>query len=167
MLKYTTAQITFAEVPDEISLTIELSNCPYHCPECHSKHLWDDIGTELTKEELIKLIDNNKGCTCVCFMGGDNDLDELTRLCGYILGRSDYPRRICWYTGADKIPNHALISYLSYIKIGPYKSEFGPLNNPNTNQTFYTRGNLMKKMDANSNMWYDTTDKFWKNEENN
>lgn len=167
MLKYTTAQVTFSEVPDEISLTIELSNCPYHCPECHSKHLWDDIGTELTLEELIKLLDANKGCTCVCFMGGDNDLDELTRLCGYILSCSDYPRRICWYTGSDKIPDHAITSYLSYIKIGPYKSEFGPLNNPNTNQTFYTRGNLMKKMDANPNMWYDTTDKFWKNEENN
>ena len=101
MLKYTNYQVTFSEVPDEVSLCIELSNCPYHCQGCHSKHLWQDIGTELTPTELMRLIDENKGCTCVCFMGGDNDMDALAQLCPYVLGLSDYPRRICWYTGAD------------------------------------------------------------------
>ena len=52
--------------------------------------------------------------------------------------------------------------YILGANFGPYKSEFGPLNNPNTNQKFYTKGNVMNKMDVNSNMWYDTTDKFWR-----
>ena len=164
MLKYTTAQITFSEVPDEIALTIELSNCPYHCPKCHSKHLWADIGYRLTSDVLCDLVDNNHGISCICFMGGDADLEELYRLfsdCKVL-----YPQlKICWYTGREGIPRD-LPKSVDYIKIGPYKEEFGPLNNPNTNQRFYISGRIMNKMDANPIMFYDITDKFWKNEEN-
>ncbi len=164
MLKYTTAQVTFSEVPDEISLTIELSNCPYHCPECHSKHLWDDIGTELYFYKLVELIKQNEGITCICFMGGDNDLGALYDL--FKRCKLMYPNlKIAWYTGREEIPKD--LPPIDYIKTGPYRSEFGPINNPNTNQRFYTRGSAMKKMDVTQNMWYDTTDKFWKNEENN
>ena len=164
MLKYTTAQITFAEVPDEVSLTIELSNCPYHCPGCHSKHLWTDIGSGLDLYKLLELIDENKGISCICFMGGDNDLEALYHL----FNRSKLLNpelRIAWYTGREEIPRD-LPESVDYIKVGPYKEEFGPLNNPNTNQRFYISGKIMDKMDANSNMFYDITDKFWKNDSN-
>ena len=56
MLKYTTVQVTFREIPDEITLCINISNCPIRCPDCHSKELWNDIGTDLTPEELQQLI---------------------------------------------------------------------------------------------------------------
>lgn len=164
MLKYTIAQVTFAEVPDEVSLTIELSNCPYHCPECHSKELWEDIGAHLTSDRLCDLIDNHYGISCICFMGGDSSINELYRLFSdcHIL----YPNlKIAWYTGRNSIPED-LPECVDFIKIGPYKKECGPLNNPNTNQRFYTRGRNMKKMDVSQKMWYDTTDKFWKNEFN-
>lgn len=36
MLKYSNYEVTFAEVPDEISLTLNLTNCPYMCENCHS-----------------------------------------------------------------------------------------------------------------------------------
>ena len=42
--------ITFSEVPDEISLCINISNCPIKCPDCHSKFLWENIGKEITDE---------------------------------------------------------------------------------------------------------------------
>ena len=64
-MKYTDTQITFTEFPDEISLCINISNCSFHCPGCHSPELWEDIGTELTEEELSKLIEANNGITCV------------------------------------------------------------------------------------------------------
>jgi hypothetical protein len=48
--------------------------------------------------------------------------------------------------------------------MGPYVEELGPITNRNTNQRFYTKGSAMKKMDANPHMWYDTTDKFWKDD---
>ena len=165
MLKYTNAQVTFAEIPDEVTLCIEISNCPYHCPECHSKYLWNDVGNELDWQVLQKLIDDNKGITCICFMGGDSDLETLKSLAFGIHLRSDYPYRVAWYTGSDKFPDESLLKELDYIKLGPYIEECGPLNNPNTNQRLYARGKTgLKKMSAYYNTFYDITDRFWKND---
>ena len=47
MLKYVNTAITFAEFPDEISLLINISNCPCHCKGCHSAYLAEDIGEPL------------------------------------------------------------------------------------------------------------------------
>lgn len=73
MLKYVDTAITFSEIPDEITLCINLSNCPCHCEGCHSPHLAEDIGQVLTISRIEKLISGNKGITAICFMGGDND----------------------------------------------------------------------------------------------
>ena len=72
--------VVFEEIPDEITLAINITNCPCKCPGCHSKFLWDDNGTELTVEVLHKLIKENDGITCVCFMGGDKDPEEVVKL---------------------------------------------------------------------------------------
>lgn len=72
-LKYTDFKITFAEIPDEITLCINLSNCPCHCEGCHSPYLAEDIGQILTITRIEKLLEENKGVTAICFMGGDNN----------------------------------------------------------------------------------------------
>lgn len=161
MLKFTTAQVTFSEVPDEISLVIEISNCPYHCPACHSKQLWEDVGEELDFYKVSELVKQNEGITCICFMGGDGDLEELYYLFDKCILFLPY-LKIAWYTGRESIPEN--LPLIDYIKIGPYIENRGPINNPNTNQRFYTRGSSMKKMDVSQRMWYDTTDKFWNND---
>ena len=71
MLKYFNSQVTFAEIPDEVTLCINITNCPCHCKGCHSPYLADNIGLPLDLENLCNLIDTNKGITCVCIMGGD------------------------------------------------------------------------------------------------
>ena len=81
MLKYNNYEVTFSEIPDEICLYITLTGCPIHCPECNSKWLWEDTGTELNWKELDRLIKENEGITCVVFGGGDNDTQELSELC--------------------------------------------------------------------------------------
>lgn len=73
MLKYVDTRVCFAEVPDEITLCINLSNCSCHCPGCHSSYLAEDIGEVLTYSRIEKLLKKNKGVTAICFMGGDND----------------------------------------------------------------------------------------------
>lgn len=73
MLKYVDTRVCFAEVPDEITLCINLSNCPCHCKGCHSPYLAEDIGEILTNCRIQKLLEENKGVTAICFMGGDND----------------------------------------------------------------------------------------------
>lgn len=160
-MKYVDATVTFREIPGESNLCISISGCKIHCKDCHSKYLWDDIGTELTIEELDFLINKNDGITCICFMGGQ--ISELEYLWFWISTRHPW-LKIAWYTGEDNIPDSKAIEYLDYIKVGPYKKEFGALDNPNTNQRFFARGSTLHKMDANSNMFYDITDKFWKNE---
>ena len=58
MLKYVDTKVTFAEVPNEISLCINISNCPCHCINCHSSYLAEDIGEPLNLDNLVKLIKN-------------------------------------------------------------------------------------------------------------
>ena len=89
MLKYSNYEITFAEIPDEITLCINLTNCPHKCAGCHSPWLREDTGTPLTYGELIKLIKQNTGISCVCFMGGDKEPGEVVRLSKLI--REDFP----------------------------------------------------------------------------
>lgn len=160
MLKYTTTMVTFSEVPDEVTLTINLSNCPYHCPACHSKELWEDIGTRLDIGKLIDLITANKGISCVCFMGGDSDLEELYNLFKFMPLLFTH-LKVAWYTGREDIPKD--LPPIDYIKIGPYKEEFGPINVPTTNQKMY-------KFDKQNFYTSDLeiiTSKFWKNNKSN
>lgn len=157
-MKYTIAEITFREFPDEISLCINISNCPFHCKGCHSPELWEDIGTELTRKEVKKLIDSNKGITCIGFMGGTpseiNDLVEYVKTIYSTL-------KTGWYWGGNNIPSEInLIKNLDYIKIGPFIKNRGPLDNPNTNQKMYQ----ISKMETGEYIKEDITFKFWSNE---
>ena len=77
MLKYVDTLVGFAEIPDEITLCINISNCPCHCEGCHSSYLAQDIGEPLDLQHLTNLIDSNKGITCVCIMGGDAKPSEV------------------------------------------------------------------------------------------
>ena len=149
-MKYTDVQIGFQEFPDEISLLINISNCPFHCPGCHSPELWEDVGTELTPQELSKLIDSNKGITCVGFMGGPPE--EVNMLAQYI--NVKYKNiKVGWYTGYSSIPIYINTKWFDYIKLGPYNKELGGLDNPNTNQKFYK---------VENGQLIDWTYKFWK-----
>lgn len=149
MLKYKDVLIGFQEVPDEISLCINITNCPNNCVGCHSPYLAEDIGEELTPEELSRLIMKNKGITCVCLMGGDNDPKQINSLAKVI--KSLYPYKVAWYSGSTKLSPEIIIHNFDYIKLGPYIEEFGPLNNPNTNQRMFKMPDIE-----------DITYKFWK-----
>lgn len=134
-MKYLNTAVTFREFPDEISLCINISGCKFHCEGCHSPELWEDVGTELTIEELDKLISFNKGITCIGFMGGN--WKELLPLVEYIRKNYSY-LKIGWYTGNKIIPNGYKYQFnFNYIKTGPYIKERGGLDSPNTNQRMW------------------------------
>lgn len=153
-MRYTDTMVTFREVPDEVSLCINISGCPNHCPDCHSKELWNEVGRNFTTETISDLVYHNDGITCVCFMGGDAYIDEIKFFIHFI--KNNYPLlKTCWYTGQNRTEESLsdILPYLDYIKTGPYIDSCGPLNNPNTNQRFYKVEN--KKM-------IDITNIFWK-----
>ena len=134
MLKYYNYDVVFQEVPDEVSLAINLTNCPNHCPDCHSKHLWEDIGEELSEDETSRLVEIYRGdITCVLIMGGDASKDEVEALAHYI--KHNLKLKVAWYSGRYDKPLN--ISDFDYLKFGPYLEEKGGLKSADTNQRFY------------------------------
>lgn len=157
MIKYVDTAITFSEVPDEITLCINISNCPCKCLNCHSSYLSKDIGIPLTTDVIDKYIINNKGITCISFMGGDSNPLYINNLAKHT--RNNWPNiKVAWYSGKQELSEDINLVNFNYIKLGPYNEELGPLNNPNTNQRFYKV--------ANNNL-EDITYKFWNNKNGN
>ena len=157
MLKYVDAKVVFAEVPDEVTLAINISNCPCQCKGCHSSYLAQDIGTELTFNEVGKLIKKNSGISCIALMGGDAEPDRINTLASFIINHYD-PVKVAWYSGRQELSNGIDLCNFDYIKLGPYKEEFGPLNSKTTNQRFYK---------VNGRELVNITSKFWKHETEN
>lgn len=134
MLKYVDTQVTFAEAPDEITLCINISNCPCHCEGCHSAYLAEDIGKPLKWDNLNALVHINSGITCVAFMGGDASPVDVDYLASKV---KNLGLKTCWYSGRSELPPDINLCNFDYIKLGPYIASKGGLNKPSTNQRFY------------------------------
>lgn len=138
MLKYIDYQIVFKEIPDEITLAINISGCPNNCIGCHSQYLQSNIGENLTLVTLLDIIKNNPGITCICFMGGDKDpeyINIMATFCKLLNIKTG------WYSGKPYIANEIDLHNFNFIKIGPYIEQCGPLNSPTTNQKLFEINN--------------------------
>jgi len=153
MLKYVNTDVVFQEIPDEVTLAINISNCPCRCPGCHSRYLWDDIGMPLGPDALDDFIGQyGSDISCIAFMGGDADPKGVDMLAQYL--HAEHPQyKVAWYTGRLRIPPTVNRQDFDYIKVGPYIRHLGPLNQPTTNQRLY-RLNEQGDFD-------DITSRFW------
>ena len=152
-MKIASYDIVFQDVPGEVTLSLNLSQCPNRCPGCHSPMLQDDIGLLLDDDMLDGLLERyGHDVTCVCFMGGDGAPHEVAKLSDWV--RTNYNLKTGWYSGKDKLADESLSKSFDYIKIGPYIPERGPLKDPNTNQRLYKIAD--GKME-------DITCRFWRN----
>jgi anaerobic ribonucleoside-triphosphate reductase activating protein len=134
MLKFVDTKVVFSEIPEEITLAINISGCPCACSGCHSSYLMQDIGEELTGNALSKLIEGNKGITCVSIMGGDSNPEYVDYLSDTVKSSG---LKYAWYSGRTGISDKVDISRFDYIKVGPYIDELGALESKNTNQKMY------------------------------
>lgn len=135
-MKYVDTKVVFREVPDELTLAINISNCPVKCPGCHSSYLAQDIGEPLDYAALAALIESNPGISCVSFMGGDAEPALVREYALWI--KSQYKGlKVCWYSGRELEKVKQNLDVLDFIKVGPYIDEYGPLDSPTTNQRFY------------------------------
>lgn len=163
MLKYLDTKVTFAEVPDEVTLCINITGCKNNCKGCHSPYLAEDIGEELTIERLTELATTNKGITAICFMGGDSDSKRINRLAKWVQDELDL--KVAWYSGRQELSPDIDLKNFSYIKLGPYIEELGPLTSKTTNQRFYWVADVSSDNPQESKRYLmDMTDKFWKHE---
>lgn len=156
-MKYVNTGVVFQEIPDEVTLSINISNCPCHCLGCHSQYLWEDIGEPLNAMSLdVMLKDYGQDITCVAFMGGDATPEKVDTLAGWM--RSAYPElKTAWYSGRAVLSDKIHLRNFDYIKLGPYIEAKGPLNKPTTNQILY-------RVDpkADNGIGENITNKFWK-----
>ena len=138
-LKYLNYDIVFQEVPNEISLAINITGCPHQCPNCHSQFLWDDVG-EVLEDDIQNILSKYVGLiTCVCFMGGDHNIHNLIE---QLHISKEFGLKTCLYSGANDISIiSSAIPFLDYIKIGSFVNELGGLNSESTNQRFYRNDN--------------------------
>lgn len=151
MIKYITSQVTFEELPTEVTLSLSISDCQNRCLGCHSPELRGNIGIELTDAELKRLINKNSGVNCVLLLGEGNDKGRLVELAGLI---RSIGLKAALYSGRDEVEEN-LFQVFDYIKVGRWDERFGPLNSRTTNQILY-------KIENNQRI--NITEKFWKNE---
>ena len=168
MIKYIPqdTNITFEEIPDEVTLCINISNCQNNCKGCHSPHLKQNIGSLLDFKALDRLLKKNNGVTCLCFMGEGNDEKTLKET--ILLLKKIYPDlKLALYSGRKEIQDVFYWNMFDYLKIGPYDEKAGPLNSPTTNQRMYkkvpdSKGRGIIVSDRLRFNWVDVTEKFWK-----
>ena len=153
-LKYVNTGVVFQEIPDETTLAINISNCPCHCPGCHSSYLWQDVGIELNEDSLNRMLSRyGNDITCVCFMGGDACPEAVEQLASYLHREHPY-YRVGWYSGRLRLPSGINRKQFNYIKIGPYIRTLGPLKSRTTNQRLYKQLPTGEFADITSRFWH-------------
>ncbi len=146
MLRYYNYDIVCQEIPDEVTLAINITGCPNRCEGCHSPWLWEDTGEILCDAKaagtrdfsgLEKIVEKYAGCiTCVCIMGGDGSPEEV-ELCAKRVRKLWPALKTGWYSGRDSLPAGIDARSFDYIKLGPYIRERGGLRSPDTNQKLF------------------------------
>ena len=147
MIKYVPSMtsVVLEEIPDRISLAVDISGCRGNCVGCHSPFLKEDIGEELTPAVIDALVEANFGVNCFLFLGEGQDPEALIGLARHVKGKG---LDAALYSGRESV-EEAFWSVFDYIKLGPYLPERGPLNKRTTNQRLYHHGK-------------DITERFWK-----
>jgi anaerobic ribonucleoside-triphosphate reductase activating protein len=144
--------VVLEEIPDRVSLAVDISNCRGNCIGCHSPFLKKDIGRELTPAVIDALVADNFGVNCFLFLGEGRDPEALLDLADYVRSKG---LLAAVYSGREEVED-IFWNHFDYIKLGPYKEAFGPLNNPSTNQRLFA---------LSDGRWKDITYRFWRGAE--
>ena len=158
MIKYVPemTNVVLEEIPDRLTLAIDISNCTGLCEGCHSPFLRRDVGVELTPEAIDSLIAGNFGINCFLFLGEGNDHAALMSAANYV--RRAYPSlALGLYSGRESVEEDVW-ELFDYVKIGPFLPSCGPLNKTTTNQRLYR---ILHNADGTRTV-DDITARFWR-----
>ena len=131
--------LTTQEIPWMLHTSFYVAGCTRNCPECSwntaefSKEKPYELTEELYRKVLNKTRDWIKG---VVFLGGEWDEPNLVKFLKIAI--KEYGYETCLYTGCDTIEEipKGILDNLTYIKIGHYDKDLGPLTSKTTNQRF-------------------------------
>lgn len=135
MIKYVPemTSVVLEEIPDRVSLAVDISSCRGNCVGCHSPFLREDIGEPLTPAVIDALVADNFGVNCFLFLGEGQDPSTLLALAAHVRSKG---LAAALYSGREEV-EPAFWKAFDYLKLGPYRPECGPLNHPTTNQRLY------------------------------
>ena len=158
MIKYVPemTNVVLEEIPDRLTLAIDISNCTGLCEGCHSPFLRRDVGVELTPEAIDSLIAGNFGINCFLFLGEGNDHAALMSAASYV--RRAYPSLALGLYSGREIVEEDVWELFDYVKIGPFRPSCGPLNKTTTNQRLYR---ILHNADGTRTV-DDITARFWR-----
>lgn len=149
MIKYIPelTDVVLEEVPDRVTLAVEIPNCQGSCPGCHSSFLKLDLGKELTAAEADRLVEDNFGVNCFLFLGEGNDHEALMELAAHL--RATHPDlELALYSGRQEVEEEIYEAF-DFVKVGPYVEALGPLSEASTNQRMYYH-----REDITSRFWH-------------
>lgn len=149
MIKYIPelTDVVLEEVPDRVTLAVEIPNCQGSCPGCHSSFLKLDLGKELTAAEADRLVEDNFGVNCFLFLGEGNDHEALMELAAHL--RAAHPDlELALYSGRQEVEEEIYETF-DFVKVGPYVEALGPLSEASTNQRMYYH-----REDITSRFWH-------------
>ncbi len=154
MIKYVPGMtsVVIEEIPDRVTLAVDISNCQGDCVGCHSPFLKTDVGVELTEEVIDSLVADNFGVDCFLFLGEGNDQESLLRLAAHVRSKG---LAAALYSGRKEVED-GIFENFDYVKVGPYVGALGPLNSRTTNQRLYKVSH-----DVSGYVLADITSRFW------
>lgn len=134
-MHFSSEQVVWQEVPNEVSLAYTISGCPLACVGCHSADTWPlEAGLSLNLTYFQQKLEQYQGLiSCVVFLGGE----WHAQLIDYLALARAAKLNTCLYTGLEReeLPS-PLISQLTYLKTGRWRRELGGLDSSITNQRF-------------------------------
>lgn len=134
VMRYSSEEIVWQEVPGETSLAYTITGCPVGCKGCHSVDTWPTgSGIELLPDYFSQRLHDYQGLiTCVLFLGGEWHPSALQALLKITKAQG---LKTCLYTGLESVPSY-LERELDYLKTGPWIASRGGLDSRATNQRF-------------------------------
>ena len=145
-MKFDKYDIVFKELPGHIALAFSITGCPHGCEGCHSSHLANDTGTELSPELYDSILARYKShITAVLFLGGEWCHEELSAL-----KSRTHNVTMAIYSGSDTV-DRSIVEMFDIVKVGRFNGK--PLTDKDTNQRYYVKN-------ANG-IFTDKTHLFW------
>ena len=132
VMRYLSHQITFQEIPDEISLSFLITGCPLKCKGCHSTDSWNPAAGQLLTVEVLAefILKYRHAITCVLFLGGEWESENLIALLKLCKAQN---LKTALYTGLESV-NSAISDELTFLKTGSWIKKLGGLASRQTNQ---------------------------------
>ena len=120
MIKYVPemTSVVIEEIPDKVTLAVDISNCQGNCEGCHSPFLRMDVGEELTSEVIDSLVEDNYGVNCFLFLGEGNDLKALLGLAGHV---RSIGLKVALYSGRQEVEDEIYRAF-DYVLVLTWRS---------------------------------------------